>query len=252
MSSISIREFFLNENYIEPFGIFSLGHWFSIISVLIGIIIIYKNREKLRNIDKKTKEIVEKVMVVVLFINMKLLYIPLLLYGQWTWKAHLPLHMCFIAGYLFMYSVWFKKRKVYKVVYFLAFIGPIPAILLPDLKGYYDAFIFYHFIISHHLLILFNMLYLYMENIEIKIKNVMNALAVSITIFFIMYIFNQIFGTNYIFSNAIPEHVLNLMPFLRSFDNPVLILVITGVIVLWVAYIPIYIENRSKRLKKTN
>lgn len=250
MSSLSIREFFLNENFVEPFGLYSLGHWISLVIVFFLLFIIYKNRDKLRNLSPNKKEKINKIMVITLFINMKLLYLPLLWYGEWSWKTHLPFHMCFIAGYLFMYSVWFKNEKTYKIAYFLGFIGPLPAILLPDLRGYYEAFVFYHFIISHHVFMIFNMIYLYMSNIKITFDNLKKSFLVASSIFFIMYIFNMTFGTNYIFSNAIPEHVLNFMPFLRSINYPVLLLVITGSVVLFIAYIPVYLE--SKKLKKLN
>lgn len=246
MVSLSVREFFINDNFIEPFGLFSLGHWIMMLSVLIGIILIYKNRNKIRKLKKSNKRKIEIIMVFTLFINMKLLYIPLIWYGKWDWMAHLPLHMCFIAGYLFMFSVLFKKRNLYKIVYFLGFIGPLPAIILPDLRGYYDAFVFYQFIVSHHLFMLFNFAYYYMSNSKITIKNLYQTFFIANAIFLTMFAFNVIFGTNYIFSKEIPSHVMDLMPFLNKINNPILLLEIAGLITLLVAYLPIYLENRSK------
>lgn len=66
-------------------------------------------------------------MAAIFFINMLLLYLFFVLKGVYSWKLHLPLHLCFISGYLFMYVLVTGNQKLFRSVYFFTWIGPLPA-----------------------------------------------------------------------------------------------------------------------------
>ena len=61
-----------------------------------------------------------------------------------------------------------------------------------------------------------------------------------------MAIFNFIFKTNYIMSNSFPPHVLDLFPFLSKVDYPFIILELVAILMLFIAYLPIYLKNKRK------
>ena len=136
------------------------------------------------------------------------------------------------------------KRKLYKVVYFLTFIGPLPAVIFPDLVSSFDAFIFYQYFISHHLLMIFSYFILYMDDFTIKIKDVFITFGWANFIFITMMIVNEIFGTNYIMSKELPPHIYELFPIFKEI-NPVPILEITGFLVVMIIYILVYIKNKE-------
>lgn len=182
-----------------------------------------------------------------MFLNMTIYYVSLIYYGEYTYKEHLPLHFCFIAGYLFMYTVLTKNEKLYKLVYFFAFMGPLPAMIWPDLKSSFDAFIFYQFILSHHLFLILNFYIFYSYEHDFSKKDILKALIVSNIYFGLIYIFNLIFGTNYIMQKSLPEHILRIYPWIYTINYPIILLEITGTLVCFIAYVPIYFKNRERK-----
>ena len=238
-----MREFFVNEEIGIPFHLFDLTHISLIVLLLIILSLIIVNRNKLQNI--KHKKALKVTFAVILITNMCILYGGYLFYGVYDWKLHLPLHFCFITGNLFSLSMIFGWKKLYKVVYFWVFVGPLPAILWPDNTSCFDNYLFYHYIISHHCLLIFNLIVYYMDKIKIEKKDVVKSLLCANIVFGIMIIFNMIFGTNYIMSQELPEHIIKLYPFLKAINYPILLLELTGLSVMSIAYIPVHFRNKE-------
>jgi hypothetical integral membrane protein (TIGR02206 family) len=243
-----MREFFLDETIGIPFVLFGWIHIMCLTIFFISILYIYNNRHKLETIDCKKKGIIKLGIVIIMFINMKLYYIPLLIYGHYDWTVHLPLHFCFIAGYLFMFALLTNNIKLYKLTYFFAFLGPLPAILWPDLKSGFDSFLFYQYFISHHFFLISNIYIFYAYNYELNINDAKRAFIAANIIFVIMGIFNALFHTNYIMTKELPAHILELYPFLSNINYPVIILQIITIILLVLAYSVINLRNRENKL----
>lgn len=241
-----MREFFLDENIIMPFKISGSIHLLCILSVIIGFVLIYKNKDKLEKMNENTKKKITLFIIITMFLNMKIYYIFKIIYGAYDWRIDLPFHFCFISGYLFMYSLLTKSHKLYKIVYFFAFAGPLPAILWPELKSTFDSFVFYQFYISHHFFLMANIFVFYTHNYKMGFNDVKRSFKIANFIFILVIIFNIFFNTNYIMHRKLPEHIIDLYPFLEGFNHPIIILELTGIIILALAYIPIYLKNREK------
>ena len=125
----------------------------------------------------------------------------------------------------------------------MAFVGPIPAIVLPDLASSFDAFLFYQQVISHHVFLLSSLFIFYAYQIKITKNDLIKSLILSTSIFIVMFIFNNIFQTNYIMQNALPAHVIKTLPFIKNINFPIFWLVSTGMIMLIIAYVPIWLEK---------
>ncbi len=243
-----MREFFLDEKPGMPFKIGDSIYLTIILLVFLGIFIIYKNREKIKNMDVKKLKIIRIVIAIVMLVNMALYYGSYLYYGFYDWRVDLPLHLCFIAGFLFIYILLTQNKKIYKLVYFLAFLGPLPAVIWPDLKSSFDSFIFYQFIISHHLFLLANIFIFYAFNEKFNKKILIHTFLSINIIFFFIAIFNAIFDTNYIMSYNLPPHILTMYPFLKPIGYPFVVLELLGIIIILIAYIPIVLQNQEKKL----
>ena len=85
----------------------------------------------------------------------------------------------------------------------------------------------------------------YMDRVKIEKKDILKTLLWSNAIFVSMIIFNAIFKTNYIMSQELPEHVINLYPFLEKINYPIVILELTGMVVMLLAYIPVHFRNKE-------
>ena len=239
-----IREFFLDEKPGIPFKLFGGIHFGCLAILIISLIMVYKYRYKIKNIKDENKKKIRLTMFIILISNMLIWYGSYIYYGVYDIRVHLPLHFCFIAGNLFMIYLLTLNRKLYKVVFFLTFIGPLPAVIYQDLVSSFDYFVFYQYFISHHLLMIFSYFILYMDDFTIKLKDVFRTFVWANIIFITMMIINQIFGTNYIMSKELPPHIYELFPIFKKI-SPIPILEVTGLLVVMIIYILVYIKNKE-------
>lgn len=230
-----LKEFFVNENPIFLFKQFGLIHNIFIIISLILLIIIYTKRNYIAAIPKEKSRIILKISAYILLLNMIVFTIGFLYYDCFDYKKHLPFHLCFIANYMFIYGILFEKEWILKYTIFLSFIGPIPAILWPDLISTIDNFEFWQYVISHHFFITISFFSYYALNYKVKVKNYIKTIILTNVLMLIMYPFNLVFQTNYIFSTKIPDNVMVLYPWLKHFP-PMLILEVTGLIISGLIY----------------
>lgn len=225
-----LREFFVNEHHTFAYKQFGLIHnIFSIIPVII-LIIIYLNRNKISEIPKNKSKRFLKISAIILLLNMIIFTFGNLYYGSFDISKHLPFHLCFIANYMFMYAILFEKENILKYTIFLCFIGPIPAILWPDMTSTIDCFEWWQYVISHHFFICVSFYSYYALNYKVEFKNYIKTFILTNFLMLIMYPFNITFNTNYIFSTKIPDNVILLYPWLKYFP-PILILEIVGLII---------------------
>ncbi|MGE5456081.1 MAG: TIGR02206 family membrane protein [Ignavibacteriales bacterium] len=245
-----MREFVVDEVPGISFNLFSITHFVCLSILLVGLILIYINRHKIEKLSKPTKTKIKIIMVSIWLLN-RLVYIGSYMYcGIYDWRTNLPLHFCFITGYLFVIAILFNKKDLLKVVYFFAFMGPLTATIWPDLRSSFDYLIFYEFFISHHLFVLFIFFLFYMENLKIGKNDIYKGIFWANVIFLGAFVFNNYFGTNYIMSEELPDHILKLYPFLKSINYPIIILELTGLTVAFLSYIPVYLRNKeNKRLQ---
>lgn len=242
-----IREFFVNETPKFLFKQFGLIHMiFSIIPV-IALIIIYINRNKIAAIPKEKSKKILKISAIILLLNMIIFTFGFLYYGVFDYTKHLPFHLCFIANYMFMYGILFDKEWILKYTIFLCFIGPIPAILWPDMVSTIDNFEWWQYVISHHFFIIMSFFSYYALGYKVKINNYIKVFIFTNLLMFIMYPFNLHFGTNYIFSTEIPQNVMVLYPWLKYFP-PMLTLEVVGLAISGAVYYFI-IRKRNIELK---
>lgn len=243
-----LREFFVNENPKFLFEQFGLIHiLFSLIPV-IGFIIIYLNRNKIANIPKEKSKKILKIAAIILLLNMLIFTFGFLYYDVFDYKKHLPFHLCFISNYMFMYGILFEKEWILKYTIFLCFIGPIPAILWPDMVSTIDNFEWWQYVISHHFFFLASIFSYYALGYKVELKNYIKVFIFTNFLMLIMYPFNLIFETNYIFSTEIPANVMVLYPWLKYFP-PMLTLEVVGLVISGAVYFFI-IKKRNQELTK--
>lgn len=242
-----LREFFVNETPKFIFKQFGLIHNIFILIPIIGLILIYINRNKISEIPKKTVKKILKISAIILLLNMIIFTVGFLYYGVFDYTKHLPFHLCFIANYMFMYGILFDKEWILKYTIFLCFIGPIPAILWPDMVSTIDNFEWWQYVISHHFFIMISFFSYYALNYKVEFKNYIKVFIFTNILMLIMYPFNLIFKTNYIFSTEIPANVMVLYPWLKYFP-PMLTLEVVGLVISGAIYYFI-IKKRNLELK---
>lgn len=240
-----IREFFVNEHPHFLFKQWGLIHNIFTFLAVLSLIIIYLNRNKISKLNNKEK--ILKISAIILFINMIIYTFGNLYFGSFNYKEMLPLHMCFIANYMFIFSILFKKYNILKYTLFMSFIGPIPAILYPDLVSTIDNFNFWQLIISHHFFINVSLFSYYALNYKIGKKDYLKTFLLLNILLLIITPINKLLDTNYIFTNYIPQNVIDLYPWLTHF-SPYIVLEVVGLIISYLIYI-IIICQRNRELE---
>lgn len=209
-----------------PFRVFGPLHVGLLLFVVAGAALIWLFRQPLRRFGHD--RLLRWLFAGILFTNMTVYYDSKLVMGTYDVRQHLPLEFCFITGYIFMYVLLTQNRRVYRVIYYFTILGPLPAMLWPNLSGSYDRFIFYQFFISHHVMMLMSMYTLIVFQYRVRAKDALRAGAWAAVIFASVFCVNAVFGTNYIMQKKLPETVVSLYPILLRFDVPIFWLVLCG------------------------
>lgn len=239
-----IREFFRNDHPFVPYKMFGFIHWTCILFVVIGLILIFINRNKISAINENTKKKILKITATIMLINMIVYNIAPHVFGYFDYKVHLPFQLCFIAGYMFMYGILCDKEWILKLTLFLSFIGPIPAILWADMPSTFDDFNFWKYFISHHIFILASFFSYFALNYRIYKKDIIKAFIFTNCLVLIMMPFNHIFNMNYIYSSEIPANIVDLYPFVKNFP-PFLTIEVTGLIIALLLFQLVRFRNRE-------
>lgn len=231
-----LKEFFIDENITIPFKLFGKTHLFLMFFVLLFWGILFFKKKKIYQLKDKTKRGITVFFAIILLINMLVLYVSSFYYHSFDYKTMLPLHLCYISNYFYIFVILFHKKRLYQYIYFLAFLGPIPAIVFFDVPSVWESFNFYLYVISHHLLVIAGLFTFYMYPMKIKLKSIGFLIIVLNILYFIMTIFNYYFQTNYFFSEAIPEFILELFPFLK-FIPIFVVLEVVEIMIMLVLYL---------------
>lgn len=160
---------------------------------------------------------IRRIMAGLLFANMLIHYSGRIIIGEWHFSEDLPLHICFVANFFMMYIlITDNKRSLFSVIYYFTMIGPLPAIILPDLSRSQSGYLFWQFIISHHVMMLFSLYCAFVLEYETSLKDACRAFLYGNAYVAVMAVFNGAFGTNYIMLGELPEQLYEKFPFLYA------------------------------------
>ena len=156
-------------------------------------------------------------MAAVLFANMLIHYVGRIAIGEWRLSEDLPLHICFVANFFMMYILSTdNKHGLFSVIYYFTLIGPLPAIIFPDLSRSWSGYLFWQFIISHHVMLLFSLYCAFVLEYRTSLKHAYLAFMFGNAYVAAISVFNGFFGTNYIMLGELPEQLYRVFPFLNA------------------------------------
>jgi len=232
------------KNYFGQTSDFSLVlfgpvHIALIIITLVAIIAIYKYRDKL-----KKYKFIKNIIPVVLSSNMIIYIVGAISVGIFDINIHLPIHYCYITGFVFMYMLISNKKNWFNMLYYAIFFCTITVIIFQDPNITYDRYEFILLVISHHFLLISSFYTLYVLEYPVNKRGYKQFIIYTIIVYLVVFVINQIIGTDYIFNNSFPEFIYEYFPFIRMFP-PLVWLLLLSVPLLALAYIPV----RHKKYK---
>lgn len=217
---------------------------FIILLILIAVL-----RKRLRKFGHFT--VIRRTAATILFANMFIHYAARIILGIWSIEEDLPLHICFVTNFFMMYILFTdNKHKLYRVVYFFTLIGPLPAIVWPDLHRGPSGWVFYQFIISHHFLVLVSAYCLLVIGYETNLKSAAAAFLIGNGYVGLIAILNNILGTNYVMLDGLPAQLYEVYPFLSAMPA-FFWLELVGVIVFLSAYVPAVLARQERNRSKS-
>ncbi len=165
--------------------------------------------------------------------------------------GYLPLHICSIGIFVFLFREWLPWKWAKKVFGEIAFIIIMPAsmaaLLFADWTVYYPVLNFMNIYsyIWHGLLILYPVLLKIRGDIDPSIRNMRYVLAFLCVVVPPIYIFDKVFGCNYFFVNwPIPNSPLS---YLASFmGNQGYLLGYAGLTIAVILFMYLGIELRKR------
>jgi len=221
-------------------------HLTLILVTVVAIFAIYKNKEKL----KKYKR-VKYIIPMVLFSNMVIYIVGAIVTGIYDITVHLPIHYCYITGFAFMYMLIKNKQNWFNMLYYAIFFCTITVIIFQDPKITYDRYEFILLVISHHFLLISSFYTLYVLDYPVNKKGYKPFIIYTLIVYFVVFIINRIFGTDYIFNSSLPDFIYEYFPFVKLFP-PIVWLLLLSVPLLLLAYLPIKHKNRQEDLRGKN
>ncbi len=223
---------------------FGYIHIFLIIGTVLSIYLIYHYRNYLKNHYN-----LKILGISILFINMIIYSLGALMMGNYDIKIHLPIHYCYITGFLFIYMILAKKEKMFNYLYYAIFFCTTTVIIFQDPSVAYDRYDFIMIIISHHFLLINSFFVLYVLDYKVNKKGLKYFLIYSIIVYSLVWGINQILNTNYIFNKNFPDFMYEIYPFLKLMPTQIW-LALLSIPLLYLSYLPIHLKNKSNLLDK--
>lgn len=210
---------------------------------------IFAFREKLARVDRRAARFT---MAGVLAGNMLLHYISRIALGIWRFEEDLPLHICFVTNFLLIFILLTDNRNgLFGVVYYFTLIGPLPAMIWPDLSYSWQSYTFWQFVISHHVMLLFSFFCLFVLGYETRLKSIIPAFLCGNLYIGTVWIFNAVFDTNYIMMSELPGQLYELYPFLDAMP-PLVWLELVGIAVMLAAYLPAFAAKKCRSIPQND
>jgi hypothetical integral membrane protein (TIGR02206 family) len=192
-----MNDFFAFTEGPITFQTFSLNHLIPLLSIIIGVFLIYRYRYALRNYPYERRV---RYGIAILAIVVEVSFqVWQMAHGKWDFADSLPLHLCRLTNYLGIYIMFSKNNKVFDIAYFWSLAG-IVSILFPDIPHGPDRFRYYHFMISH---ILFFYMYMYLLFV-VGLKLTFTSFKKSFITLFVLAVgiiipINNLFDVNYMY-----------------------------------------------------
>ncbi len=135
--------------------------------------------------------------------------------GQWTIQTMLPLHLCSALIWLSAFMLITRNYAVYEFAYLLGVAGALQALLTPDAGPYgFPHFRFFQVVISHGTLVTSAVYMTVAEGFRPTKDSVRRVILFSNVYMGVVFVINQLIGSNYLFIAHKPEtaSILDMLP----------------------------------------
>ena len=231
-----MKNFLLNQNNDVILKIFSVEHIMIVIFTLLIVMLIINNKEKFIDINLKQQKIYRYVLVIILITNFIIRRGSFIYYDVYDWHNHLDINFCNFTSIMFLIYGITGSKKIYNICYYMAFIGPLLSIIIPSVNLSPLNYSFYSFFILHHMVFIFNIIFMFIEKKEYSKSDYKKSCIFLIIYFILVYIFDYFMKVNYNFPiSFVNENIRKLSLYetlinIKYFDFLVMFLIIISLL----------------------
>ena len=182
-------------NDYEPFHLFGVSHWISIILFFLAALFLPLIAKKF--FSRSLQSIISYLLVFFVFINFPIRVLLEIMAGSFDLKLHLPLHLCRFANLALPFAVFNKNGVLFQVLFYWGLSAMFQAIFTPDITHDFPHFHYFRFIAAHHLLVITIIYYVVVFDFKPTISGLKSAFFALNVFLIIALIFNIIFESNY-------------------------------------------------------
>ncbi|MFK5883059.1 MAG: TIGR02206 family membrane protein [Candidatus Izemoplasma sp.] len=200
---MSFEKFFGHDiDYSKAVSLWSWHHVLLSLFALGSILITLKYAKRIKD-SKYEKKIRYAFIGILLFLEVTYHI------HNWTYpRFSIPLNICSFALFMLVYLLYTNDERIFRYAYFFGTLGGLMALIIPTSLGYtYYNFRYYHFIVVHSVLIMIPIYYYKAYGFRVTYKDLLHVYLVTVSMTFILYLFNNTFGLNYWYINYIPINI---------------------------------------------
>ncbi len=195
---------FFDERF-ETFHAFSFMHLVPILIVAALIVLMIVFKEPLRankKLDRRLQISVGITMIVMEWI----FYGWVFSQGGASWTL-LPFGLCAISMYLTAITLLTQNQKIFKIVFPWALTGALLSLAVADLTYSAPHFRYFHYFGNHGLFFLANIYLVVVKKYDFTYKDLLKSSLLLVFIAVMMYLINQVLGTNHMYLTELPAEV---------------------------------------------
>ena len=128
-----------------------------------------------------------------------------IIFGNWTIKDFLPLHLCNISYFICILVLLNKKQWMYEWTLLLGMPSALNALITPELIWGSSNWSIFEYYFMHGTLILVPLYLMFIMNYKLRILSWWKTFLRAQIVFLFVFLLNLILGTNYMFLLSKPS-----------------------------------------------
>ncbi|MDS9471198.1 TIGR02206 family membrane protein [Sporosarcina pasteurii] len=187
------------------FIMFSTPHVIAIMIMIFLILLVWVSSKR-GGMSRQRGERFQQIFALSLLAMEWLYYVWMAMSGKWDARYSLPLELCSMSLYVAVVLLWMNKRQLYPFVFFAGVGGALQAIVTPDLELDFPHFRFFHFFYTHIGIIVTAFYFTWVKGYRPTFKGIIQTMITLNVIAILVYLFNTIAKSNYMFLNGKPKN----------------------------------------------
>lgn len=188
------------KNY--DFQMFSLSHFVVISIFILGSILIFLFRGKLKAEEWRYAEIGVAISLIIMETTY---HLWMLQNGSWHVSHAIPLELCSISLILTVILLLTRKKLIYEILLFTALLGASQALFTPLLRYDFPHFRFFHFFYTHLIIIWVPLYFTWAKGYRPTIWSVLKLFIFLNVLMPVIMFINKLVGGNYMFLSHKPR-----------------------------------------------